>query len=308
MFRLRHLAAAAAAILVVAACSTGASPSASTSPSLVGGSKASVIPLFVSSEAVVGPNRLLFAFIDARTNVPVAAPDRTATFAFHEGGTVGTQPAATAEGKFVWGIEGVRGLYVVNVTLPKAGDWTAEITTSAPNAPAETVPLAFEVREKGSAVRVGDRAPASDTPTAADVGGDLAKLSTDKQPDPAFYELSVADALAARRPFVLVFATPAFCTSQQCGPTLDGIKPLAKEFPDVAFINVEPFELAVTDGRLQPVLDAQGQLKPVQAVRDWGILSEPWAFVVDRDGVVRGSFEGVVGDEELREAIASVAT
>ena len=45
-------------------------------------------------------------------------------------------------------------------------------------------------------VAVGEQAPASTTPTAADVGGDLAKLSTDPKPDPAFYQLSVADALA----------------------------------------------------------------------------------------------------------------
>ena len=91
--------------------------------------------------------------------------------------------------------------------------------------------------------QVGQAAPASKTPTAADVGGDLAKISTDAKPDPAFYQTSVADALAAHKPFMLVFATPKFCTSQQCGPTLDQFKPIAAANPDVTFINVEPYQL-----------------------------------------------------------------
>ena len=42
---------------------------------------------------------------------------------------------------------------------------------------------------------------------------------------PVFYQVSVHDALAAHKPFVLVFATPAFCTSRVCGPTLDTSRP-----------------------------------------------------------------------------------
>ena len=62
-------------------------------------------------------------------------------------------------------------------------------------------------------VAVGDPAPPSDTPTLADVGGDVTKISTDDEPVEAFYETSIADALAAEEPFVVVFATPKFCTT-----------------------------------------------------------------------------------------------
>ena len=47
------------------------------------------------------------------------------------------------------------------------------------------------------------------------------------------------------------------------------------------------------------MLDGQNQLQPVEAVNRWGILSEPWVFTVDSDGIVRGSFEGVVGQPEI---------
>jgi hypothetical protein len=146
---------------------------------------------------------------------------------------------------------------------------------------------------------VGATAPASETPTAADVGGDLAKVSTDTTPDPAFYRTSVADALAAHKPFMLVFATPKFCTSQQCGPTLDQLKPVATANPGVTFINVEPYKLQFTDGALQPVLDANGQLQATDITNEWGLLSEPWIFAVDRDGVVQGSYELMITPSEL---------
>jgi hypothetical protein len=180
--------------------------------------------------------------------------------------------------------------------------------TEAPGKPQEAIGVSFQVRETGTTIAIGATAPASDTPTGDDVGWDLAKLSTDTTPDPAFYQLSLADALAAGRPFVVAFATPAFCQTAQCGPTLDKVKAVSKSAPPtVAFINVEPYELAFTEGRLQPVLDANSQLKPVPAVSEWGLLSEPWVFTVDADGVVRGSFEGVVGEDELKAAIAEIA-
>src|SRR5690242_21582291 len=46
------------------------------------------------------------------------------------------------------------------------------------------------------------------------------------------------------------------CSSDLCGPTLDRIDAVAKDSPKgVTFINVEPYQLQYTEGRLQPVLD-----------------------------------------------------
>ena len=180
--------------------------------------------------------------------------------------------------------------------------------TQAPNKPQEAIGVDFTVLDKATTVGVGQPAPSTTNPTAADVGGDLAKISSDAHPDPAFYQTTVADALAAHKPFVLVFATPAFCTSAQCGPTLDRVKATAAAAPkDVAFINVEPYKLDYANGKLQPVLDANGQLQTVDASNQWGLVSEPWIFTVGADGIVKGSFEGVVGDAELKAAIADIA-
>ncbi len=294
---------------LVAACGGSAAPAsgdaASPAPSDAG-TAASVIPVIVSSRQVVGPNRFVFSFLDPETNLPAASPDRTASIAFIAPGE--SQPGTATEATFVWAIEDQRGDYVANVEFPAAGDWKAVFITEAPDSPQQAIGVDFQVAETSPTIPIGGTAPASDTPTAVDVGGDLAQLSTDPTPDPSFYEVSVADALASKRPFVLVFATPAFCQSAQCGPTLDRIKAVAASAPDdVAFINVEPYQLTFTEGRLQPALDANGQLQPVPSVVEWGILTEPWIFAVDGDGIVRGSFEGVVSEDELNAALAEIS-
>ncbi len=269
--------------------------------------KANVYPVIVSSEQICGRNRLLFSFLDPDSR-PISAPDRTATVALYDLGRDPSKPVSTTTATFLWAIEGARGLYVTSVDFPEAGEWGAEFTTATPGSAPETVRMRFEVTPTGSPVPVGAKAPSVRTPTATDVGGDLSKISTDTKPDPTFYEVSVDQAIAEHTPFVLVFATPAFCQSGQCGPTLDAIKGIAKQRPGFTFVNVEPYRLTFKDGDLQPELDANGQLQPVEAVSAYGLLSEPWIFVVDGDGVVTASFEAIVSPDELTAAIDAASS
>jgi hypothetical protein len=318
-------------LLVLAALGTacsaaGASPIASTGPSGApepcreapppaqssipdwspGSQDPTVVPVVVSSGLSIacGPNRFMFSFLD-EANTPVAAPDRTASVAFYDLAADPETPVASSDGTFLWGIEGTVGIYVVSASFASAGLWGAEFTTTPAGGSPETIRLQFEVHREPLVVSVGDPAPASDTPTLADVGGDVAMLSTDKDPVERFYETSIADAIAAKEPFIVVFATPKFCASAQCGPTLDRVKPVAAANPDLTVINVEPYQLEAVEGQLQPVL-TDGGLTLVQAARDWKLLSEPWIFVVDGDGIVAASFEGIVSEAELQAAVDQV--
>ncbi len=297
------------AVLVATACSTGgqsAVPSASQSAPVASGSAGArtVFPVIVSSELVVGPNRVLFSFLDASGAKPIAAPDRTASVAFTG---PGGEKVPASDGEFVWAIEGTSGLYVTHAEFPVAGSWSAEFTTAAPGSPETTIPFVFDVRDEASVVRPGEPAPSVETPTLEDVGGAVEQISSDEHPEEAFYETSVADALAADEPFVLVFATPAFCQTQTCGPTLEKIKEVAADHPDTTFINVEPYETTFADGQLQPVLDENNLLKPVEASDAYGLVTEPYVFVVDGEGKVADSFELIVTAEEIAAAIDAVA-
>ena len=267
----------------------------------------SVIPILIANpgELVCGANRVLFSFIDD-TNRPIGSPDRSASVTIYDLGRDPGKAIQSADATFVWAIENDRGIYVANLTFPEAGTFGLELKTQSGSAAPDSMRMTFDVQPSSGVVQVGARAPATKTPTLADAGGDASKISTDPTPDPAFYQTSEDQALASHKPFVLVFATPAFCKTAQCGPTLARIKPFAARYPSVAFIHVEPYKLKLENGALQPDFDAQGEFQQSDVTAAWGLLSEPWVFVVDKDGVVRGSFELIFSDAELTAALDAV--
>jgi hypothetical protein len=298
--------------LVAAGCQqpTNLSPAPST---IVVGSLApgGFVPVVVNEEFAVGQNHFVFTTLDDE-NRPIAAPDRAATLTLTPAS--GGAPITASPVEFVWGIVGSVGYYTSDVQLPTAGTWNATIRLGAPtssaaagsspgSAAAGSATVSFEVKAKSSAVAIGQPAPSTKTPTAADAGGDLKRISTDTKPDARFYQTSVDAALASHKPFVLVFATPAFCQSATCGPALDHVKALATAYPDLTFIHVEPYEMTFTDGRLQPT---NGALTANAVTNAWGILTEPWVYVVDRQGVVKASFPSVFSDAEFTTAAKSV--
>lgn len=293
------------------ASGTAACPTAPTPPDDLAGwgppaTAPETVPYIIASagQLVCGANRVLFTLVDA-TGRPVGSPDKSVRVAFYNLGRDATTPIATLDGTFVWAIENERGIYVVNTTFPEAGRYGAAFTTGGSGLVAE-LRLTFDVQPSSAIVKVGDRAPASKTPTLADVGGDPTHLSTDPSPVQAFYETSVDQALADHEPFVLIFATPKFCASAQCGPTLDRIKPYAATYPSVTFINVEPYKLKLENGVLVADTDANGQLQTAPVTDEWHLFNEPTVFVVDRDGVVRGAFELIFSDAELTAALDAV--
>jgi hypothetical protein len=132
-------------------------------------------------------------------------------------------------------------------------------------------------------------------------------VSTDPEPVKRFYETSEDAALAAKKPFVLIFATPKFCQTATCGPTLDKLKPVAAAHPELTFINVEPYQLAYQDGSLQPVL-SNNNLVPVEATEAFKLTHEPVLYVVGADGKVADMLELVFSPEEIEAAIKAVET
>lgn len=296
--------------IVAAACTGGgagtAPPSgAAASPAASGGPE--ILPLIISSELTKGPTRYLFSLTD-RANKLIAAPDVKVHLEFYDVDTAENTVVFESDAQFLWAIEGERGLYATDVNYPDAGRWGTRFTATLPDGSTKTVRADYDVVETGSTVAIGAKAPSVQTPTVASVGGDIRAVSTDKEPAERFYTTSIDDAVAAGKPFVVAFATPAFCETQICGPTLETVKAVATDYPDLTFINVEPYQMKYDNGSLQPALDASGQLQSAAWTESFGLRTEPWIFVVGADGTVRAKFEAVVGADELRTAIdAAVA-
>lgn len=149
------------------------------------------------------------------------------------------------------------------------------------------------VAEEPAAPAVGEPAIPSETPTIESTGGDFAALTTQTPPDRELLEHSVADSIADGVPFVLTFATPRYCQTRTCGPVVDVVDAVRRQYEDegIRFIHVEIYE------------DNDPAKETNQWVQEWNLPSEPFTFLVGSDGIIKERFEGTVSVRELGAAV-----
>ncbi len=137
-----------------------------------------------------------------------------------------------------------------------------------------------------SGLDVGVSAPSVATKTLADVDNDLSKLTTYRQPDSRMYQYSVDKALQSGKPVVLEFATPGHCTN--CDEQLQMLRAMLDKYGDqVLFIHID-------------------QYKNPQAYTAYGVMGDPWTFLIDKKGVVRFEQAGRMLYGELDKAMQKV--
>ncbi len=254
--------------------------------------EASIAPRSGNSELVVGPNRFAFGLID-QDGSSILDGDVLLRLFF------GEEMKDEQQTGFTWAIPDVSGFYVANVDFDAAGQWTADIVLTQ-DGEETLVTFAFPVIAESAFPNVGDTAPASENLTLADEPN-IKRLSTDQEPNEAFYETSIATAVTLGTPTVVIFATPAFCTTQFCGPILDNVKEVQPDFAgQVTFIHIEPFGLD-DDAQLLTAEDGAPVVAP--ATLEWNLQTEPWVFFIDADGIVSARIEGAASPEELTAAI-----
>ena len=271
---------------------------------MVGAAEAQFLPVVMSSLVTVGPQRFLYNVLDSSYR-QLAAPDVASHVDFYAIERDPGSPADSAQATYLSSGLG-RGLYRASVDFDCVGEWGAEVVVELPDGSTASERLRFAVYPVGSTPSVGASAPLSESLTAL-TEEEAGRISTDEHPYLLAYDKSVAETVTSGRPSLVFFATPAFCQTGFCGPTVDLVKSVAKDYEgDVEFVSVEPYELRMTVNGLQPRLDESGQLQPVQAALDYGIPVEPYLFLVDAEGKVFAKFEGIVGGDELRAAIEDV--
>jgi hypothetical protein len=237
-----------------------------------------------------GRVRLTFLVVDGQGAV-VARP--TARMWISRGLKEPPYARATARSEKI-GVEGsdpadTEAIYVANLDLPKPGTyWVLAEPVGGKKIQAVGTVV---VKDATAAPDIGDPAPASKTPTLATAS--LDELTTSKVPDKELYKSSVADALADGVPFVVTFATPKYCASRTCGPTVDVVSTVRRKHTDsgVRFIHVEIYK------------DNDPAKGVNQWVSEWKLPSEPWVFLVGPDGKIRDRFEGTVSVRELDASV-----
>jgi hypothetical protein len=185
-------------------------------------------------------------------------------------------------------------VYVVpRVDFDRKGAWLGIVMLKGPHGlEASRVPSPTVGQYRGIP-RVGQRPPHIHTLTAAEVGGDLAKIDTRVPPD-QMHKVDFAE-VVGKQPVVLVFATPALCESRVCGPVVDVAQQVADEYEGKAdFIHQEVYVENEPSKGIRPQLKA------------FGLPTEPWTFLIDKNGVIRDRIEGAYGVAELEEAMKTI--
>lgn len=194
--------------------------------------------------------------------------------------------------------DGVRGFHVTAVDFATVGRWN--LILHIPSADGFTdVGIAVDIPLDTLAPSVGDAAPASASRTLLDVPN-ISDLSTGDEPDPGLYIISLADAVDAAKPFVVVFASPGFCTNAFCGPQAEVLSEVRTLFGDQAnYIHVDLYE--------NPEQVRFGE-EPIETplLEEWGLHTDEWTFVVNADGIVVARFEAFAPLAEVEAALAAV--
>ena len=183
----------------------------------------------------------------------------------------------------------VTGIYVARPTFDTAGSWGVVARVSMPDGSVRAGQVAFEVAADTDLPGPGDPAIASKTAVAT-TPEEIARICT-ADPVDDMHGISLDEALSNGKPTVLLFATPALCTSRVCGPSLEAVEALENQYGDQAnFLHVE----------IYPERDYN---KPAAAVEEWHLPSEPWLFLIDGAGTVVERYEGGIGLTELAPAV-----
>jgi hypothetical protein len=168
--------------------------------------------------------------------------------------------------------------YVVSVTRNGSGQVAAGSSIDVISSRNDRIP------------EVGDRVPKVETDTVASAKGDLGAIDT-RVPPSDMHERSLTDVLG-RKPVALLFSTPQLCQSRVCGPVTDVALQMKAQYGDrMEFIHQEVYE-----GN-DP---SRGYREPL---RRFNLRTEPWLFVIGRDGRITARLEGSFGLDAFEKAV-----
>lgn len=227
---------------------------------------------YVSSQ----PQRLAFAVFRQNGDFAAGPPVTVAM----RGPSDTAYAAPVAATLHTEGLPKRRGVYVTQPVLHEPGIWRARLAIGG-----TPVTVPFEVTATPLVVTPGGQAPRAASPTTTDQLG-VSPICTESPMCP-LHTVSLDRAIGTGRPVAVMFATPARCQTQYCGPVLTELLGVTGPYQDaVDLVHVEIYKDATSD-QLVPTVDA------------WGLPGEPWLFGIDGSGTVVGRLDGAFGTDEV---------
>jgi hypothetical protein len=291
-------------VVLAVACGSSAAPTALPRPTTAPADPTAITTIMATTILEVGEQRI--AFLLTTTKGLIKTPTALVTPVFLDSdGSPGQTSGPALEAVFNPWPYGIRGSYSTYANFDRPGRWRLNVQVDNP-AGVDEVAIEITVMEKSPVPALGSKALISETKTLASHGA-IEGITTDYSPDPDLYRLTVKEAAENPLPSVVVFASPAFCTSPTCGPQVDTVTELKEKHPEVAnYIHVEVYD---NPAEIQGDLD---RAEIFGVVDDWGLTSikdyfnESWTFILDAEGRIDDRFEGFATLDELEIALLKV--
>lgn len=194
-----------------------------------------------------------------------------------------------------------RGVYVNrDVIFDEPGIYEAEVAADIEGLGAQSLTATFQVLAKPALPAPGDAALKTKNHVIGEKGIKPVAIDSQAQdgapiPDPELHQETIAGAIAAGRPVLVLFATPVYCQSLFCGPTLDAVQALAADHAGQAeFIHVE-----IWKDHDKSIVN--------EAAADWllreGDLTEPWLYLIGPDGTILDRWGPLFDPEDVAAAL-----
>jgi hypothetical protein len=182
-------------------------------------------------------------------------------------------------------------VYEAQVPFTKKGPWAVLAVTKDGNkfvaAPSQVNVI---TKQEDTIPEVGDSPPRVATDTLASVKGNEKLLDTRVPPSDMHKESF--DKVLGKKPIALLFSTPQLCQSRVCGPVTDVALQLKAKYGDkIEFIHQEVYKDNNVNAGLRPPLEA------------FHLRTEPWLFVINKDGKITARLEGSFGITAFENAL-----
>ena len=279
--RRKFLAAGGGVLLAAAAAAARPEPAAAAAATR---SKA-LSALVLSTDLYPSPNPQRFVFAIAKGPKYASGPPARVAFV-PPGGKEGTVLGTTL---YKQGLPKGRGIYVADATFTEPGVWRAVALTQG-----KQVGFAVQVKPAPEAPIVGAAAPRAASATVTNALG--VKPICTRRPECPLHTVSLADLIGTGKPVAVLFATPALCQSQYCGPVLDELLTAMTPYQDrVTFVHVEIYT-SNRGATLAPTVQA------------WGLPGEPFLYTIDGFGTIKGRLDGALGKQEIVQALDALVS
>ena len=248
------------------------------------------ISLFVITEdIVVGENRVLFTVLDKEGN----NISQNLKFSLKK---LNLEESIIIEDYELINWPGKRTVFKTNINFDTAGYW--EIISHHRNSKASGV---IDVKEKSNTLSVGENISSIKTPSLREK--EINELSTDINPNENLYKYSLDEALSKNIPIILSFSTPGLCVTATCAPQLSELKSLSNDYEEkIIIIHIEIWE------NFKEVMNSGDFSVGIlnKSVEAFGITSEPWTFLINKEGIVKNRYQGYVDSKELKEDLVKI--